>query len=113
MFDELDLILLLLIERHSVQSLQIIDFYHVVINYQKWIFWSNLHTSVKATPLVNAVHICTEAVADPGFPVGGRSPVRGVHGPPTQVLFGENVCENERIGSHGGVHPARFPQICQ
>ena len=23
-------------------------------------------------------------------------------GPPTQVLFGENVCENERIGSHGG-----------
>ena len=24
------------------------------------------------------------------------------HGPPTQVLFGENVCENERIGSHGG-----------
>ena len=23
-------------------------------------------------------------------------------GPPTQVLFGENVCENERIGSHKG-----------
>ena len=34
-------------------------------------------------------------VADPGFPVGGR-------GPPTWALFGENVCENERIGSHGG-----------
>ena len=41
-------------------------------------------------------------VADPGFPVGGHAPVRGGCGPPTQVLFGENVCENERIGSHGG-----------
>ena len=41
------------------------------------------------------------AVADPGFPVEGR-------GPPTRVLFGENVCENERIGFHsGGVYPAR------
>ena len=40
-------------------------------------------------------------VADPGFPVGGR-------GPPTWVLFGKNVCENERIWSHrGGVGPAR------
>ena len=43
-------------------------------------------------------------MADPGFPVdplGGR-------GPPTQVLFGKNICKNERIGSHGGggVHPA-------
>ena len=35
------------------------------------------------------------AVVDPGFPIGG-------HGPPTQALFGENVCENERIGSHSG-----------
>ena len=33
---------------------------------------------------------------DPGFPVGGRRPVRG-RGPPTQALFGDNVCENERI----------------
>ena len=24
-----------------------------------------------------------------------------------QALFGENVCENERIGSHRGVHLAR------
>ena len=48
-----------------------------------------------------------EAVADPGFPVGGRAPVGG-HGPPMQALFGENVCENERIGSHRGrVRPAR------
>ena len=28
-------------------------------------------------------------------PLGGREP-------PTWPLFGENVCENERIGSHGG-----------
>ena len=29
------------------------------------------------------------AVADPGFPVGGRQP-------PIRTLFGENVCENGR-----------------
>ena len=34
-----------------------------------------------------------DPVADPGFPVGGRGPLM-------QALFGENVCENERIGSH-------------
>ena len=41
---------------------------------------------------------------DLGFPVGGVDPFWG-HGPPMRALFGENVCENERIGSHrGGVH---------
>ena len=40
--------------------------------------------------------------ADPGFPVGG-------HGPPTWVLFGENVCENKRIGSHRGRTPGTPP----
>ena len=42
-------------------------------------------------------------MADPGFPVGagGVHPLGGC-GPPTQALFGENVCENERIGSHRG-----------
>ena len=38
-------------------------------------------------------------MADPGFPIGGVL-LLGGHGPPTQVLFGENVCKNERIGSH-------------
>ena len=28
----------------------------------------------------------------------------GGHGPLTRALFGENVCENERIGSHRGWH---------
>ena len=42
-------------------------------------------------------------VADAGFPVGGCAPIRG-HGPPMWVLFSENVCENERIGSHRGWH---------
>ena len=47
-------------------------------------------------------------VADPGFAVGGCEPVRG-HGPLTQFLFGENVCENERIGSRrGGMRQARL-----
>ena len=40
-------------------------------------------------------------MADPGFPVGGRAPVRG-RGPRMRVLFGENVCKNERIGFHRG-----------
>ena len=32
------------------------------------------------------------AVADPGFPVGGRRPLM-------RALFGKNVCKNKRIGS--------------
>ena len=59
------------------------------------------------------------SVADPGFPVGGggrapvrggRGPIRGGRGPPMWALFGENVCENERIGSHrGGRAPGTPP----
>ena len=46
----------------------------------------------------------TKAGVDPGFPVEGRGLVLGGCGPPTWVLFDENVCENERIGScWGGV----------
>ena len=39
------------------------------------------------------------------FPLGGRGcpAVGGFCQPLTRVLFGENVCENERIGSHWGV----------
>ena len=48
-------------------------------------------------------------VADPGFPVGGRAPVRGGCGPPTWALFGENVCKNERIGSHRGACAGHAP----
>ena len=44
---------------------------------------------------------CTLSVADPGFPVGGRALVRG-RGPLMWARFGENVCKNKRIGSHGG-----------
>ena len=51
----------------------------------------------------------THPVADPGFPIGGHAPVRGGHGPPTWALFGENVCENERIGSHRGACAGRAP----
>ena len=40
--------------------------------------------------------------AGPGFPVGVETRFGGCR-PPIQVLFGENVCEIERIGSHGGV----------
>ena len=53
------------------------------------------------------------SVADPGFPVGGggRRAVGGGGGrrPPTWVLFGENICENERIGSCWGGRRRRPP----
>ena len=39
-----------------------------------------------------------ETVVDPGFPIGGGVHPLGGHGPLTWVLFGENVCKNERIG---------------
>ena len=49
-------------------------------------------------------------MADPGFPVGGVDPLGGAW-TLTWVLYGKNVCENERIGSHsvggGGMNPAR------
>ena len=43
-------------------------------------------------------------VADPGFPVRGR------RGPPIRALFGENVCENKRIGSRRGRTPGTPPR---
>ena len=48
-------------------------------------------------------------VADPGFTVGGRAPVRRERGTLTRVFFGENVCEKERIGSHTGWHVPGTP----
>ena len=42
------------------------------------------------------------------FPWGGVHPLGG-HGPPTWALFGENVCENERIGSHRGACTGHSP----
>ena len=42
----------------------------------------------------------------------GRGPVWGGCGPPTQALFGEYVCENERIGyRRGGRVPESF--VCR
>ena len=35
----------------------------------------------------------------------------GGHGPPMWALFGENVCENERIGSHGRGHAPGMPPL--
>ena len=44
--------------------------------------------------------------AFPGFPVGAAWTVFwGGFGPPMGAVFGENVCENKRLGSRkGGVH---------
>ena len=50
-------------------------------------------------------YINMKAVADPGFPVGGggggAEPLGGRQ-PLIWVLFGENMCKNERIGSCWG-----------
>ena len=72
-----------------------------------------------ACPIIGKVAICTEfcqfqkkksitllyilqsAGVGPGFPEGAWTHFRG-RGPPMWVLFGENVCENERIGSRRG-----------
>ena len=35
----------------------------------------------------------------------------GGHRPPMRVLFGENVCENERIGSHRGWRASGMPPL--
>ena len=56
---------------------------------------------------VTIVHV---SVADPGFPVGGgMDPLGGGHGPLMRVLFGKNVCKNERIGSHKGACTPHAP----
>ena len=36
-------------------------------------------------------------------------PLGGGHGPPMWALFGENVCKNDRIGSHGGACAGHTP----
>ena len=51
--------------------------------------------------MLKLFHKSAQAVADPGFSVGGDVDLLGRQ-PPTQALFGENVCENERIGSCWG-----------
>ena len=64
------------------------------------------------TLITNSRRYGVFAVADPGFPVGGVDPLGG-RGPPTQALFGENACENERIGSRRGVCARHAPWIHQ
>ena len=39
-----------------------------------------------------------------------HAPIMGGCGPPTWALFGENVCKNERIGSHRGRAPGTPPR---
>ena len=50
----------------------------------------------------------TKSGTDPGFPIVGIDLVVG-GGPLTQAHFGENVCENERIGCLWGRVPAASP----
>ena len=66
--------------------------------------------SVKGSSLLKIlilILVCC-AMADPGFPVGGVDPLGGCE-PPTRVLFGQNVCENKRIGSSSGACAGHDP----
>ena len=63
------------------------------------------------TNLLNVGPQVPLSVVDPGFPIGGRAPVRGGRGPLMQAILGENVCENERIGSNRGVACARHAPL--
>ena len=52
-----------------------------------------------------------DAVADPGFPVGGRGPRRGGRGPPRWLRFENFACQNERIWTPwGGGAPGAPPR---
>ena len=51
---------------------------------------------------VTVAVIVVVAVADPGFPVGGRGPRRQGCGLPRRLCFENFVCQNERIGTLGG-----------
>ena len=48
------------------------------------------------------------AVADPGFPVGGRAPVRG-RGPPTWALLVKMYAKTKELGPIGGRAPGTPP----
>ena len=70
---------------------------------------SHVYTPMYITNwIICNIHVFV-AVADLGFPIGGHAPIRGERGPPTLALFGENVCKNERIGSHRGWHVPGMP----
>ena len=44
-------------------------------------------------------------MADPGFPVGGREPIGGGHGPPMQALLTKMYAKMNEFGPIGGVDP--------
>ena len=52
----------------------------------------------------------SHTVVDPGFPIGGVGPLGG-HQPLMRVLFGKNVCKNERIRSHRGPYTRHAPML--
>ena len=62
----------------------------------------------KATQHSSCVFNLALAVADPGFPVGGRGTRRGGRGLPRWLHFTNFVCQNERIWTlREGVRRAR------
>ena len=55
------------------------------------------------------------AGADPGFAIGGEgAPTPWGRRCPTRVIFGKNVCKNERIRGEGGARgiPLDLPMLC-
>ena len=60
-------------------------------------------------PPPRSTYVEPESGANPGFPLGEASTPLGGRQPPTWALFGENMCQNERIGSGSGRTPAAPP----
>ena len=61
-------------------------------------------TNNHLTPATTTIHPAWfHTSCESKFSHRGHGPIWGGHGPPMQVFFGENVCGNERNGSHRGV----------
>ena len=91
-------------QNENLQSHKIFKIFFIVNNF-------TLQLSAKYFEIIMSFCTCYNGHYSGGSRIsrGGHAPVRGC-GPPTWALFGKNVCENERIGSHrGAVRRARPP----
>ena len=89
---------------HFMLGKEIMFFFDIFNNLLVLTFKEKKHTRQITWLIVTRVERGYETfgvVADPGFPFGGDTNPMG-YCCSMRVLFVENVCENERIGSHWG-----------